>query len=84
MDVGPDVFNAVNLQQIIQTKAIVCDNIDASKQNDNAKQNKKQKRSQHMPKQCLGRALVIISEHYISDIITLYYLHISGLYNVLT
>ena len=31
MDVGPDVFNAVNLQQIIQTKAIVCDNIDASK-----------------------------------------------------
>jgi hypothetical protein len=26
-------------------------NIDASKQNDNAKQNKKQKRSQHMPNQ---------------------------------
>jgi hypothetical protein len=32
-------------------------NIDASKQNDNAKQNKKQKRSQNMPKQCLGRAV---------------------------
>ncbi len=31
MDFGPGVFNAVNLQQIIQTKAIVCDNIDASK-----------------------------------------------------
>jgi hypothetical protein len=33
------------------------DNIDASKKKDNAKQNKKQKRSQNMQKQCLARAL---------------------------
>ena len=41
MDVGPDIFNSVNLQQILQTiqtiqtiqpKAIVCDNIYAAKQ----------------------------------------------------